>query len=753
MLLKSFFRRRNHAPLPDTDTQSSGAAVDQGHRFSIKKADREEPQQAPPDTWIKLLAAYTLHFSKLSPDVFEPILLAWLKSESSLLLREAPLVDATLATAIIRVPAIDKPAPAALDMLTAMLGQGRFAQARFDLFREGFSNGKMSSSRAICCGGFLLKGLNPEQDLLPLWHQSSIFGLLLRRIDPAACRVFQYAQWTKLPISMLDAALDAHFDQDVFAHCPSHSISALLEIGWPIQIPTLQRIAWAALTALTNLTGRDSEDIDKCAALTAWVKWSVALLSSSGIDKPSLNKWLALAPNGKCLTAWNECIKLAPSIDWEALDTDGATPLHHLLGAVLSPDAHRVDDHTLEWKKLWVRSVVPLGSALSIRDSQGRRALNMVQDEAHTLSLIALTASLISGQATSSDTPPEAVTQATGTCEAKSAQRCSNSWQICRAANVKALLDEWKNSSDASSGGERKALAKLINSHLDEEGFWLPLIGCTDLDTSIDALRAGFPHFSNVIDHIARHLVLRAHGDGSLWFPPMLLVGAPGIGKTFFLSELARLSGTRFNLIGMAGVSGSIVLNGVSSMWSGSKQGAISEMILCEGACANPLCLLDEIDKSRSVGYGYPADLALLAPIEPVTGATFRDEFVGLPMDLRRVIWVASANDEADIYPALLSRFDVFHIQSPDAKAKQAMVRGVFVSLLKGNEWGDKISPVLDEESAQRVILNIEDAREIKRMLYHAVAATLQDGRNQITPADIPTRPAGKHPPMGFHAA
>lgn len=105
------------------------------------------------------------------------------------------------------------------------------------------------------------------------------------------------------------------------------------------------------------------------------------------------------------------------------------------------------------------------------------------------------------------------------------------------------------------------------------------------------------PNFAPVIDHLRRQLALcRLARPPVLQWPPLLLDGPPGIGKTFFARSLAELLQTEFAVINCSFVTASFVLGGNSPSWQGSRPGRVYE-ILQGGRCANPIVLLDEVDK------------------------------------------------------------------------------------------------------------------------------------------------------------
>lgn len=302
-------------------------------------------------------------------------------------------------------------------------------------------------------------------------------------------------------------------------------------------------------------------------------------------------------------------------------------------------------------------------------------------------------------------------------------------------AELKSEIEQ--SDSECNQSAFKRLLKEATDASVDGEGR-RPLAGCAGVSEALDSLLNTFPHFDGVIDHLREHVALQQKGDGAFWIPPLLLMGGPGIGKTFFLSELARLVGTSFRSIGLDGVSGANTLTGTAAHWSTGSTGLIFKHVF-KAKTANPIFLLDEVDKASRGHSQYPVDIALLSILEPATAKEYRDEFaVAFPLDLRRVIWMASGNDRERIYPALLSRFDVLDVPNPNAAARKALTLGIFRSLRRQFTWGAWFGEDLEEDFLEAVVHRTQAARDTRRLLNSACARAVMAGRNVLTPADIP---------------
>lgn len=292
---------------------------------------------------------------------------------------------------------------------------------------------------------------------------------------------------------------------------------------------------------------------------------------------------------------------------------------------------------------------------------------------------------------------------------------------------------------ETDQGDGNKALKGVIKRQtaLGDDHRIRPLAMVSLLTDGLPLLRESFPHFGEVIDHIHDECRLQMLGDKSFWLSPMLLVGGPGVGKTFFFEQVAALVETSYRILNMEGVTASWVITGSSNQWSDGRPGCVFET-LETGKTANPIILLDEMDKVT--GGNYPPGQVVLPLLEPTTAKVFRDECAMLPIDARRVVWVATANEIARIPAPLLSRMNVFYVAAPNSVERKALVRGVYKSVLANNEWGRHMAPTLCDSTVQMAseLQGSGATRDLRRGLSTACSKAVAAGRFDVQPCDLP---------------
>ena len=262
---------------------------------------------------------------------------------------------------------------------------------------------------------------------------------------------------------------------------------------------------------------------------------------------------------------------------------------------------------------------------------------------------------------------------------------------------------------------------------------------------AMDHLYDELPNFHEVLDDLKRQLALCSDSRDALELTPMLLLGPPGVGKTHFAREVAQLLGTGMGFISMSSMTAGWVLSGASSQWKGARPGKVFETLV-DGQYANPVMVVDEIDKSGGE-HAYDPLGSLYSLLEHDTAGSFTDEFAEVAIDASQVIWVATANDIRSIPDPILNRVNVFEIEMPDEEAARKIAAKLYRSIRADHDWGQRF----DAELSDGVLGAMAKMapREMRRALMTAFGNAKLDGRFTLEERDLPDG-GPKRSPIGF---
>lgn len=306
-------------------------------------------------------------------------------------------------------------------------------------------------------------------------------------------------------------------------------------------------------------------------------------------------------------------------------------------------------------------------------------------------------------------------------------------------------LRESKQHSDADVRKRNDAIFK----ELQFKGAWRRVDWPRHLDAVL-ALEQSHPHFAEVIHFVADRVALAKMSRRAVRIPPMLLAGPPGVGKTHFCEALAKVLNVPVRRHPMDQAETSSALLGSEVTWGNTRFGLVFEM-LAHGDHANPLVILDELDKARGFGRSADPTAVLHGLLEPVSASKVRDQSVEIELDASLITWIATCNYPWLIAPTLRSRMREFFIRMPDAEQAIQVAHAVVVAATRDS--GVRLERAPDK--AFVLALAHLSAREIYQLTSSAIALAVRKGRAAVSIADLPTEvlgdDIGNEPTMRVH--
>ena len=261
------------------------------------------------------------------------------------------------------------------------------------------------------------------------------------------------------------------------------------------------------------------------------------------------------------------------------------------------------------------------------------------------------------------------------------------------------------------------------------------------LDIKLAARTLDEDHYGldKIKERILEYLAVRTLAD-EIRSPILAFIGPPGVGKTSLGKSIARAMGRKFVRMSLGGIHDEAEIRGHRRTYIGALPGRIIQSIKTAGS-NNPVFMLDEVDKIGMDFRGDPSS-ALLEVLDPEQNNTFQDNYLEVPFDLSKVLFVATANLADPIPPALRDRMEIVQLPGYTEREKIGIGRKFLVPKQMTNHGlkakhiritDDALTDLVRSYTHEAGVRNLE--RELANVMRKA-ARQVAEGRKTKTVVD-----------------
>jgi len=257
----------------------------------------------------------------------------------------------------------------------------------------------------------------------------------------------------------------------------------------------------------------------------------------------------------------------------------------------------------------------------------------------------------------------------------------------------------------------------------------LVLIG--DLNHAQNILNSEFPWFQVLTKKLISSLQIRLLGKGDFYIAPLLILGDPGIGKTSYTLRFSKLMKVPFQTLSFAGKSDNRDLAGTARGWS-TGHPSMPIALINEHKIANPIIMIDEVEKSGGSDHNGRVVDSLLNLFEPTSSKRSFDEYLCGNCDFSHISWICTANSVQQMPNTLLSRLDIVNVDKPTSEHYPAIINKSIASFFSENSIHPSHMPIIEEADWKWFEKYYSSPRVAKRAAYKWLSYRLLTPSKQL---------------------